>query len=405
MSTKAAGVHRAGRTLLTLVVLACGTQTAMPADQTLSPRVEAGGAYDSNLRLVLQPLDDKVTGGYLDAQADWLVRTPLTRFSLRPRIRATRFSGNGESGTTNWFLSSDLNHRLASGQLDLAVNLSQQEVLNSELLNADGGNGLGTPGTGTTGLAFRNNRAFFADVSPAGRFALGPRADLQVNLQFVHVNYDQSLNLAQTDYSDSRAAVGLSFRSMPRMRVVAGVTADHYTPAAGNADANTYGANIQLWHEQSKLSRAFLRIGALRSQFGGQQNAPSKTSATGGVGVQHDFTRGQLLAQANRTIDGSGTGRLTLRNEVNLRLSRLVSERTTLSASAAGVWAEPVVASSGVNKRNYLVASLGARWRVRRTVSIVGRYAYSSIHFQGTSATPDSNSVYLGVAFEAARPD
>lgn len=189
------------------------------------------------------------------------------------------------------------------------------------------------------------------------------------------------------------------------MRVVAGVTADHYTPAAGNADANTYGANIQLWHEQSKLSRAFLRIGAVRSQFGGQLNAPSKTSAIGGVGVQHDFTRGQLLAQANRTIDGSGTGRLTLRNEVNLRLSRLVSERTTLSASAAGVWAEPAAASSGVNKRNYLVASLGARWRVRRTVSIVGRYAYSSIHFQGTPATPDSNSVYLGVAFEAARPD
>lgn len=406
MTIRPADAHFAGRAILTLALVVCGTRQATSADQTLSPRIEIGGAYDSNLRLVAAPLDDKVTGGYVDALAGWQVRTPRTTFNLTPRIHATRFSGNGESGTTNWYLSADLQHLLRSGQLGLVADVSKQEVLSAEILNANGGGGLGAPGTGTAGLAFRNDRALFADVTPSGRFALGPRADLQIDTRFVRVNYTQSVHIAQTDYSDARAAVGLSYKAGPRLRLVVDATADRYTPAAGNADANTYGANVQFWHEQSALSRAFLRIGGVRSQFSGQQHAASKTSVIGGVGAQRDFARGQLLAQANRTTDGSSIGQLTLRSEINLSLNRKVSERTTLSMSAAGVWIEPIAGGPAeVTKRHYLVASLGTAWRVRRSFSMIGRYAYSSIHYQNLATTPDANSIYLGVAFEPKRRD
>lgn len=381
----------------------CGALVVHGADQAFDPRLEIGGTYDSNLRLAAAPLNDKVTGGYVDALADWTTRTPLTDFRLTPRLRATRYSGNGETGTTNFYLNGDLNHHLERSRLGLAFNISKQEVLTSELLDANGSNGLGTPGTGTAGLAFTNSKALFAVVRPTGRFDLGKRTQLLIDTQYTRVDYDRARALIQNDYSDVAGTIGFSFQATPRVRWVTNLTADKFTPRAGTADARNVGANVELWREQSELVRAFIRVGAVRSQFSGSGSAASETSANGGVGVQRDFATGHLFLQANRTVDASGSGQLLLRDELNLRLGRKLTERVLITGGAAAIWTEPVAKNSALGKRRYYVASLGGEWRVRRTVSLEARYEYSSVHFQSAAGTPDSNAAYAGVVFEPHR--
>jgi hypothetical protein len=377
---------------------------ARAAEQDFDPRVELGGLYNSNLRLVSAQFDDKVTGGYVDALAKWSVLTPRTDFVLIPRVHATAYSGSGESNTTDAYLNGDLAHRLTSGRLDLAVDLSRQEVLTNQLLYANGGGGLGTPSTGAVGLAFNNNRAFFVTVRPTGQFTLGPRTQLLVDTKFVRVNYDQTNTSSQNDYTDVSGSVGLSFQATPRVRWVTNVTGNRFTPQAGNQDTDNIGANVELWREQSQSVRGYIRLGAVRSEFTGS-SLPSTTNFVGGLGVQRDFASGQLFLQANRRVDGSGYGQMVLRDELNLQMSRKLTERVLLLASAVGVWIQPAEASSTLARRRYYAASLGGEWRVRRTISILARYQYSSNHYDNVAGTPDSNAVYAGVAFEPHRRD
>ena len=382
--------------------LMCAAYSTNAAEQRFDPRLEVDGLYNSNLRLVAPPLDDEVTGGYVDALAIWSARTPLTDFTLTPRVRANQYSGNGESGTTNAYLLGTLVHKLRRGRLGLAFDISKQEVLTGELLAANGGNGLGTPGTGTTGLALNNNKALFTTVQPTGRFALGPRTELLIDTEFASVNYEKSNTSGQNDYTDLSGSLGLSFQATPRVRWVTNLTADRFKPQAGNQDANNLGANVELWREQSELLRAYIRLGALRTQFPGS-SAPSETNAIGGLGVQRDLTTGQIFLQANRRVDGSGYGQVVVRDELNMRLGRKISERLLLSASAVAVWTAPVGSNSTLSKRRYYVASLGGEWRIRRTVSLVARLQYSSKHDENQASTADSNAAYAGVVLEPHR--
>ena len=382
--------------------LLCAAYQINAAEQRFDPRLEVDALYDSNLRLVAPPLDDSVTGGYVDALAIWSARTELTDFTLTPRIRASLYSGNGESGTTNAYLPGNLVHKLRRGRLGLAFDLSEQEVLTGELLAANGGGGLGTPGTGTTGLAYNNDRAMFTTVQPTGQFTLGPRTELLIDTEFAHVNYQQSNASVRNDYTDLSASVGLSFQATPRLRWVTNLTTDRFTPEVCNQDASNLGANVELWREQSQLLRAYIRVGALRTQFTGS-SAPSETNTIGGLGMQRDFTTGQLFLQANRRVDGSGYGEVVVRDEVNMRVGRRVGERLLLSASAVGIWTNPVGNNSTLSKRRYYVASLGGEWRVRRTVSIVARLQYSSRHDENLASAPDSNAAFAGVVFEPHR--
>jgi hypothetical protein len=382
--------------------LLCAALQASAADQSFDPRLEVGGSYDSNLRLVYPPLDDKVSGGYVDAAAIWSARTPLTDFSLQPRVRATRYSGSGESGTTNAYLASRLAHKLRRGRLGLAVDLSKQEVLTADLLRANGGDGLGTPGTDTAGLAFNNNKALFATVQPTGSFSLGARTQLLVDTRYTHVNYDSTQVQTLNDYTDVAGSVGLSLQATQRVRWVTNLTADRFTPATGTRDASSLGANVELWREQSQLTRAFVRLGAVRTQFSGS-GSPSETNFNGGLGMQRNFTNGQVFLQANRRVDASGFGQAVVRDELNLRLNRNLSERVLVSASAVGIWTRPVATSSTLSKRRYYVASLGGEWRIRRSASIVTRVQYASRHNELQAGTPNSTSAYAGVVFEPHR--
>ncbi len=383
-------------------LLLCAACAVRAADQSFDPRLEAGGLHDSNLRLVSPPLEDGVTGGYIDALATWSALTPLTEFTLTPRVRATRYSGSGESGTSNGYLSGKLVHRLVRGRLGLAFDLSKQEVLSAELLNANGGNDLGSPGTGSAGLAFRNNKALFTRVQPTARFTLGARTQLLIDTQLARVDYDQNVALVQNNYTDVSGSFGLSVQATQRLRWVANLTADRFTPTAGNQDASNLGANVELWHEQSQLLRAFVRMGAVRTQFPGS-NLPGDTNANAGLGVQRDFATGQLFLQATRRVDASSLGQAVLRDELNLNLTKSLSEHVLLALSAVGVRTGPVGSNSAIGKQHYNVTSVGGEWRVRRTVSLVARYQYAAGHFNNNAQSPDSNAVYSGVVFEPHR--
>ncbi len=396
---------RAGVTLA--LAVASLTGTALAADTSVDPRIEIAGLHNTNLRLGTGAFKREVSGGYLDALAVFRTASQTTEASLTPRIRTNKYTQNSDEETTDWFLTGAVTHRGETSRVGLTASISEQDVVNTVLLPTGGGV-LGQPGAGGSDISLEKNKARIITVAPDAQFRTGQRSTLDVNADYSDVAYDRNINGGQYDYSNFNGALGFGIQATERVRVTTSATVGLFRPDGGGArSADSYGARVEAWREQTEQLRAFVRLGASRSKIEAAGTIPedSFTNVLVGAGIERRFELSQLLLQANRSLDGNGSGDLQLRNELYLQWARRLGPRSDLSLGARAVFLEAVDDRSNYPDRDYYVGTLQYDYRIRRTISLFGRYEYSSQKYSGVSDSPTSHAFYVGVVMEPHRRD
>jgi hypothetical protein len=384
------------------------------ADWHWDPRVDVGGNYDDNYGLgsAAGAQSVSVAGSIVDARLRASIAEPSTQFEITPRLRSIDYPGHSEFQSNDQFVDSRFNYAWQLANFAFTAYYSRQEMLQSYLPSTNISTPLGQgSGGGDIGFVNARIRQDYLQLSPTATFDLGPREHLEVQAQYVDVNYSQQIGNQRPDWKDYSGGLGFGFAITPRSTVTVRGVAAELIPGSGSA-ANTYGVEGEWRNRLSERMQAYARLGVDHSTF--NQNLYGTSSATnisGGLGISRKFVANDLFVDLMRGLSPSSFGEVVARDELRLRLEHKFGPRSSGYIGLRGIKEQALGPSVGYTDSSYGLAALGFEWRIFRQFSIISEYAYTTLksyNAPGTagvhSVTAGANSVTITLVYQPHRP-
>ena len=207
------------RRALLVAALASGPGAALAADFQLNPRVDVGGLYNDNIRLdETRSRYVRVSGGFIDAVAEFRSLDALTEISVVPRVRATYFPGDSQENSTDLFFSASAARKFQKGRVGFRAEASQQDTINSEVpladYNPDASLGQGQ-GADAGFLDVPNERRLLV-ARPDFDYRLTPRSSIGAEANLTDLSYDKVIPGRQDGYRDYTLNARYSFAPSAR---------------------------------------------------------------------------------------------------------------------------------------------------------------------------------------------
>lgn len=399
-----------GLTLATATVL--GVRGAHAADWHWDPRVDLSGNYDDNYGLETGNAQNiSVAGSILDASLHASILDPSTRFEITPRVHAVYYPGETEFDANNLYLDSQLQQMWQRANFTLNEMFWSQDVLRSYLPTTEIGTPLGQTSAGADIAAVNQRvRQNLLVLSPTATFDLSPRERLDIQAQFMNVDYSRAIADQVENFQNFSGSVGLGFAISPQSTVTIRGTAADLKPAAGTG-ATTYGAEGDWNTHLSERMQAYAKLGLERTSFQQTQfGNSSANSVSGGLGISRKFVAYDVFADYSRSVSPDSAGTVVVRDDLRIRLEHKFNARTAGYVGLRGIDQKALGNSAGFVGQRYGQAALGVEWRIYRQFSIISEYGYTTLKETnitlppGSNAAPGSNAVTITLRYEPHRP-
>jgi hypothetical protein len=368
----------------------------------LLPRLELGGTYNDNYRLAEIPADKvQVYGPYLDAQLDASLRTQLSTLEIVPRVRSTYFPSDAADQSTAGYLDIDGEHRTQRSDFALLAHYSNESVIYSELLPATfPGVALGQVVGGESGRVTSRNRRQLERVDPAFTYDLSQRSHLDLQGRFDHATYDKSL-IQQVGFTNYQGSAGWRYDVTPRTDVRVTGVVGRFEPQSGGHNTDRYGANFQWDLQPTQIMRAYLRIGANRTQANTAVGTISDTGVTGGAGLVWNYQITQVVLDVMRALSPSAAGAEVTDDEVRFRVLHAFRPRFSGFLGVRGVRLRGVSDRQplAIQGEDYLAAEVGCEYQITESYRVATAYDYTWQRFQGEPSAA-SNAVRISLIYQ-----
>ncbi len=381
--------------LLLLGGAACG------APWEFNPTIEAGALYDDNYHLREDGAELDVSGALLDAQVELRSLMPASEFSLTPRVRATYFPDDTELDSQDYFAIADWQRRGQRVQSRVRLDLSEQDVVNSEQPDADVDTGLGEPVLGDSGLVVVRNRRLRGALRPEVTFELSPRKQLQLNGGYTDVSFDRQVPGAQVDFRTADLSAGLLSRISERSSLTTRLRGAYYDiETLGSSTA--YGAEVQWDTRNVSETRWFVRAGAQNTEL---PDGETEITWLAGAGLSFLLGRNEIFADIARSVGPSSAGVLITRDQLRVRLTHTFSPRLSLLAGLRGSHDDAVDSAIAFSERSYATGDVGMQWRIQEELALRFAYDYTWQEFSGVVSDVDaaSSGATLTVLYQPQR--
>lgn len=380
------------------------------ADWEMNPTLELGYLYDTNYRLTPPEFEDEVNGGVLDAELELRASSPLTQFTLVPRIRSSYFPDDREDDSEDYFARMDWEHRTELMRAVVRADYSQESVASSEQPSADIDSGLGETGGPDGGILFIQNRRDLAHLQPSLSYELSERHRLEVGADALDVTFDEEIPGAQTDYRNYELNAGWAFTYSPRSAVTVRALAARYDIEIEGNSADAYGLEVEWSTSATETIRAFVRGGAQQTNFEDNQltGTPGEEVTTwlAGAGMQRSVRLTELFLDATHSVGPNSSGLVMQRDQLRFRLTHLFTPRFSIFTGVRGIRDDAVASSSTRPTRNYATGDLGLEWRVLQQLSVVTsiNYTWQEFDAEGLPAS-ESGGAMVSFVYEPRRRD
>lgn len=373
------------------VVLAGFAATPLSAaDWEISPRVQAGGLYDTNYRLAPEEAEIEVSGALADVQLEFKRATPVTEFTFTPRARATYFPDDKEENSEDYFVMLDALRRGQRYEAALRIDLADEDVVSSEQPGTDIDGGLGEPGVGEGGLAIVRNRRQLISVVPTLSHEVSQRHSLLYDLRYIDVTFDDRIPGLQVPYIDGSAGFGWQWAATERSRLTTRLRGARYDIDDSPERSDAYSLEFEWGAEATETMQSFLRVGAQNTdivQASGGRN--DEVSWIAGAGLRWTGGLSVFFTDLTRTVNPSSSGTIVERDQLRLRLDRAITPRFSFYTGVRGIQDRAVDRTSGYQGREYAIGELGARWRVLQTLAVIFSVDYAWQEFR---AAPEEDA-------------
>lgn len=381
------------------MLLAClGVATEVSAaNWELAPRVQGGYQYSDNYRLDLPGNEIDVSGAQVDALLTLRTVNPRSNFAVTPRIRATYFPGETDEDSTDYFLGARFDDKTQRRRTGFAADLSQEDVVNSELPSAAVDAGLGDPDALDSGRTLGRNRRDLIRLVPYFSYDLSQRYRLDLDARYVDANFDRNVVGGQQDFSDMGASAALGFMTSPRSTLLLRALVSRYETTF---TSDAYGAQAEWSTNYSETSRMYLRVGMQETSF---EDSSSDTQFIGGLGGHWSNQRNRLFLDLTRSVGPVSSGTVVERHQLRLRLTHDVTQRVAWVLGARALRDEAVDDASTRPTRKYAAGEAGVEWRVQRAWALTGTYNYLWQEYANDPSSASSNGFLISLVYEPKR--
>jgi hypothetical protein len=373
------------------------------ADWRISPSISAGVQRDDNPALfVRSSFDSSVHGYLLEADANFVYRSPLTEFSLTPKVLVSKYDEFSVLDSDDYFLDFNYNYTGQRSRFRMRGSFGDESTRTAERSGVDFA--IDDPDAipdDNSGRVLSTAHRQRLQLAPVWSSKVGQRSSIRIGANYVDVNYDNSILQFNTDYRQIRGIAGFQFDISER----SAVTLEAYFRENQFDEIDTefsgVGAAIGINRRLSENARFIVNVGIDDSEddTGGKQTNPIGT-----ISLVRNMQTSRILASYRRTVTASGSGELSVRDSVNVNYTYNFSEKfsigTGLSAYQNQSLAEDI---ENFDERDYLQFRMLFSWNLTSVFAIDLDYAYTYIDRSSLPSDADSNLVNLWFRYRAVR--
>ena len=366
------------------------------ADWRIEPTLKAGAEYDDNANLDDRTDQEIDLSGYLlEGILDMAYSSPLTTFSFTPRALMRNYPDNSELESTDVFLASRFNHRMQFSSLGFRVNFDSQTVRTAERadadLDTDDASDITGDDSGRVGL--RGDRSKWR-FTPNWNYRFSEASSISADIDYFDVSYeDVFLNLL-TDYTDARLNLNYRHAFSSRNALLLLVTGRHYESDDDDSTVDGYGAQAGLDRSLSPTTQLRALIGLESADdIGG-----THTEVVGQVTLTRRLETISILAEYKRSINASGAGRLSSRDQVNVNFNRRLSEKISAGLGIRAYHSAGIGDTFSIDDRDYVQLRSRFSWYLTSTMIIEADYRYTILD-RGDVIGERANSNHVSLWF------
>lgn len=389
---------RTSRLALAVSAMLLGT-AASAANWEFAPVIEGGWRTSDNYRLSPPAIETEVSGAEIDAALTMRTVDPRLQIELTPRVRATKFPGDEDQESTDYYFSGLIADSTPIRDLGVRADYSREDVVRSELPSPDDGGDLGSPETGDSGRTLERSKRSMWRVVPYWFYNVSELNRLEFDARYVDAQFDNEGTRQLQDFSEAGVSAGWRHRySELSSFVVRAVGTQFDTTFTTDA----YGADLQWDHNFSPLSRMYVRLGGRKTSS--DQNGDD-TSVIAGLGGRWASQRNQFFVDLTRTVEPISAGTVVERYQLRLRLDHDISPRVALVLGARGAHDQDIDDASTYPSRKFASGDVGLEWRVTRTLALTATYNRLWQEYEDEPADRNANGFLISVVYEPKRTD
>ena len=360
------------------------------------PTLAVGLEYDDNAVLFAGLTDDVSAEGYqVEASARLSYLTELSTFSLTPILRFGRYD-ESELDFDDKLLNLRYNRQGQVSRFNFRGQFSDQAIRTGERFNVDFD--VDNPDeipNDDSARVFRSESRQRLRLTPEFTRNLGPKSSVGVRIDYLDLSFPDDIQGILTDYTSTRVDGLFEYRWSPR---------DAWTLRAfhrenefeSGDDGSGVGALIGYRRNLSETSRLIVRAGydSTNDTIDGDR----ATTPIGQLSYIRNFTRTRFLASYRRAVAGGGGGRLTVRNSIDLTLTRNVSQRVSTGFGVGGYTTRSLDNSDPsirIDERDYLQLRGFLSWRVTRSLALDLDYRHTYVDRLLFDGDANSNALVL----------
>jgi len=373
--------------------------TAATADWDISPVVKVGAETDDNPNLDPRTDQEISLSGYLaEVSANLAYSSTRTTFSVAPTYLHRNYPDNPEYDSDDWFLTSRFRHQMQNSSIGFWGNFDQQQIRTAERENTD----LDTenpdeiPDDATGRVRLTGDRSKWRFV-PDWTLGLSDISSLVTQLDFVDVSYDDVLANALTDYTDTRLRLSYRRAISSRNTLVVMATGRQYSaddPLIDDVDG--VAGIIGLERELSETTRLRFNVGVENTE---QTAGDKDPEVIGDLTLTRNLETITMFAQYRRSVNASGAGQVSKRDQVNVNFSRRLNEKISIGLGVRAYQSRGIGdAAATFNDQEYLQLQTQFVWYLSQAFSVEADYRYTVID-RGVAFDGRANSNHVNLWF------
>ena len=398
MSYRNPHMPRASRVALAVSTLLLGT-AASAANWEFAPVIEGGWRTSDNYRLSEPALETEVSGAEVDAALTMRTVDPRLQIELTPRVRATKFPGDDDQDSTDYYFSGLIADRTPIRDLGVRGDFSREDVVRSELPAPGDGGDLGSPETGDSGRTLERSKRTMWRMVPYWFYNVNELNRLEFDARYVDAKFDNEGVRQLQDFSEAGVSAGWRHRYSERSSFLVRAVGSQFDTTF---TTDAYGADLQWDHDFSPLSRMYARVGGRRTS---SDERGDETSVIAGLGGRWASQRNQFFVDLTRSVEPISAGTVVERYQLRLRLDHDISPRVALVLGARGAHDEDIDETSTYPTRKFASGEVGLEWRVQRTLSLTATYNRLWQEYEDEDADRNSNGFMISLVYEPKRTD
>jgi hypothetical protein len=270
---------------------------------------------------------------------------------------------------------------------------------------SDPGNTIGDDGD--AGLTRRPIPRETFDIRPYWEVRLDERSNVRLRGAYLDVSYDDDpdVGIDLTDYKAYGFDGSYSYRLNEIDSVRVGAIYGHYNADEVDSKYDTYGADLGYLTRLTELWRLNLGGGWRRTKYETRTNDGSKSGYVANVDLRYDGERTDLSFRYDRRQLPSGSGNVSLGNQVRVRHTYDFTPRLSVTSEARWLKTKAIDSEQSGSDRKFRYFISGLTYRITPWWSLSGGYRYQWRVFdrdEGDSA--ESDMVFMSLSYNKALP-